>query len=86
MGFYHGSSEPPPEKEPGGCRDVLLLTRVVFGVLFWPMAVLLGAVLGLVLIFYLFSVYWGLGLLGIAVLIAGIVFYARWERAHITRQ
>ncbi len=80
MGFYHGSSQTPPEKEPGGCMEVLIISRAVFGILALPLGIILGAILGLVLLFWLFSVHVLLGLLGIAFLAAGVAWYARWER------
>lgn len=80
MGFYYGQSPPPDEKEPGGCRDVFILTRVVFGVLFLPLAVMLGIILGLVLVIYLWSIFWLFGILVIVLCAIGIGAYARWER------
>lgn len=81
MGFYYGpSSSPEPEKEPGGCLEALTITRAAFGVLAIPLLVLFGAVAGIALMFYLFTVHWSLGLLFIAALFGGILLYARWER------
>ena len=84
MGFYYQQNEPPkPEKEPGGCLEVLLITRAVFGVLAIPLALILGlfAVLGIMIAAFSFA--WYFGLLWIAVIAAGTVAYARWERGHI---
>ncbi len=81
MGFYYGQSQPPPpDKEPGGCMEVLIISRAVFGILAVPLGIILGAILGLVLLFWLFSVHVLLGLLGIALVGAGVAYYARWER------
>jgi hypothetical protein len=82
MGFYYGNSQPPKEKEPGGCRDVLVLTRVVFGVLFWPLAVMIGVIIGLVLVIYLWSIFWLLGVLALVLIGAGVGLYAHWERGR----
>lgn len=82
MGFYYGPSQPPEEKEPGGCMEALILTRAAFGALAIPLAILFGAVLGLVGVFYLFAVHPLLGLIGIVVLALGVAFYARWERGR----
>ena len=84
MGFYYGQSQPPEEKEPGGCRDVFVLTRVVFGVLLLPLAVMLGVILGLILVIYLWSISALLGVLAIAVVAIGIGLYARWERGRVS--
>ncbi len=81
MGFYYGpSSAPEPEKEPGGCMEALILTRAAFGALAIPVAVLIGAILGIVLLFIAFSIHWLVGVLYIALIAAGIAWYARWER------
>jgi hypothetical protein len=82
MGFYSGSSTPSPDQEPRGCREVLILTRAAFGVLLIPMGILLGAIFTVILLVYLFGKSWILGVLGLAVLAAGIYLYARWERRH----
>lgn len=81
MAFYQGPSQ-PPEEEPRGCRDVLILTRAAFGVLLVPLGILVGALLALVLIIYLFSRFWLLGVGGLAVVGFGIYLYARWEQHH----
>ena len=80
MGFYYGPSTPEPEKEPGGCMEALILTRAAFAALALPVAILLGAILGVVLVIYLFSIHWVWGVLFLALLIAGIAWYARWEQ------
>jgi hypothetical protein len=82
MGFYYGSSSPEPEKEPGGCMEVLIITRVAFTTLFMPLAVLFGAVIALVLLFVTFSYHWLAGVLYLLLIGAGIAWYARWEQGH----
>ena len=82
MGYYYGPSEPPPDKEQGGCRDALILTRAVFGVLFWPLIILFGTIVALVLLFYLFSIFWLFGVLALVAVGAAVGLYARWERHH----
>ncbi len=81
MGFYYGPGrEPKKEKEPGGCLEVLTISRAVFGILAIPLAVLIGVLLIIVAVVWLFSIFWLLGLLGIAAIAGGIAAYARWER------
>jgi len=81
MGFYHGSvQQPEPEKEPGGCMEVLIISRAIFGVLLIPLAVVLGVLAAIIVLVALFSVHWALGLLGLATAAVGIAWYARWER------
>ena len=83
MGFYYGPSKPPEEeKEPGGCMEALILTRAAFAALALPIAILFGAMGGLVLVLYLFTVHVLLGLLVLVALGLGIALYARWERTR----
>lgn len=83
MGFYYGPSKPPEEeKEPGGCMEALILTRAAFAALALPIAILFGAMGGLVLVLYLFTVHVLLGLLALVALGLGIALYARWERTR----
>ena len=86
MGFYYESNQPPKqpkqEKEPGGCLEVLLITRAVFGVLLIPLTMIIGLFAALAIMILAFSVAWYLGLLWIAVIGVGTAVYARWERGH----
>lgn len=90
MGFYYGPSTPPgkggkpgkKDEEPGGCMEALILTRAAFGALAVPLAVLFGAVIGLVLVLYLFSLHMLLGLGGVVALVVGVALFARWERSR----
>ena len=79
MGTYYGSQK--PEKEPGGCMEALMISRAIFGILALPLLIMIGAIFGLVVLVALFSVHWLLGLLGLALIVGGIAFYARWERS-----
>jgi hypothetical protein len=81
MGFYYGGPKAPePEKEPGGCMEVLIITRAVFGILALPLGLMVGVILAIVVIVALFSTNTLLGLVGLAVIAAAIAGYARWER------
>jgi hypothetical protein len=79
MGFYHGTT-PEPEERPPGCMDVVVITRAVFSVLFWPMLAIFVAVLDLALIFYTFAVHPALALLPLGLTAAGIALFARWDQ------
>jgi len=69
-----------PQQEPGGCLEVWVLTRAVFGVLFWPLAALIGFVLAVVLVFFLFAVHPALALIPVAAIAIAIYLFARWEQ------
>jgi len=75
--MYH---DPQPQREPGGCLEVWVLTRAMFGILFWPMLALIGAVLAVVLVFLLFTVHPALALIPIAAIAGAVYLFARWEQ------
>jgi hypothetical protein len=76
---YH-EQRPPSDDSPGGCMDVWIITRAVFGVLFWPFAALLLGVIDLAAIVWLFSASPALALIPVALTVAAIVAFARWEQ------
>jgi hypothetical protein len=81
MSFYYGPSEPPPSKERfGGLKEFWAVCLAVFSVLAWPLALIFGAIIWLVVTVILFGVHWSLGLLMIALLAAGIGAFAYWDR------
>jgi hypothetical protein len=83
MGFYYGSSQPPPEDDKqGSLKDALLITLVVFRTLALPVGILIGALLYLVLLFVLFSLHPLAGLGGILLIVAPIAGRALWEWKH----
>jgi hypothetical protein len=87
MGFYYGPSTPPgkgdkEDKEPGGCMEALILTRAAFGALALPLAILFGAVGGLIVMLYLFSIHPLFGLAGLIAVVIGVALFARWERGR----
>lgn len=81
MGFYHGSSEPPGD-EQGSWKETFLIILIVFRVLALPLGLLLGAILGLFLLFWLFTFHplAGLGLIGL--IVGALVARGIWEAKH----
>ena len=74
--------EPEPRQEPGGCLEVWVLTRAMFGILFWPMLALIGVILAVVFIFFLFTVHPALALIPVAAIGVALYLFARWEQRH----
>ena len=74
---YH---QQKPQQEPGGCLEVWVLTRAAFGVLLWPLLALLGFVLAVVLVLYLFTVHPALALIPVAAIALALYLFARWEQ------
>ena len=48
----------------------------------WPLLALLGVITIIVGLFIAFNVHWGLGLLGLALIVAAIFAFARWEKSR----
>jgi hypothetical protein len=66
--------------QPGGCLEIWVLTRAAFGVLFWPLLALVGFVVAVVLVIFLFTVHPALALIPIAAIAAALYLFARWEQ------
>jgi putative flippase GtrA len=83
MSFYYGSNKSDgPEDKPSGFKETLQIIWVVFRVLAMPVGVLLGVVLALVLLFYLFTLTPYLGLAAIAAIVVAVVARGIWEARH----
>ena len=74
--------EEEPKPEPAGCRDTLVLTRVAFAVLMWPVLAILGTLVALGVIIYLFFTNPALALIPIGIVVLVLVALARWERGR----
>jgi hypothetical protein len=79
VGYYY-DQKPPDEEKPPGCLDALLITRAVFGILFWPVAAIFVVLVDLGVIFYLFTIHPAWALIPLALSGIGIWLFARWEQ------
>ena len=79
MGYYHEQGPRNEDKGPG-CLDALVITRVVFGLLFWPVAALMLVIVDLGAIFYFFTVHPALALIPISLTAVALWLFARWEQ------
>jgi hypothetical protein len=82
MGFYYNAGNQPPEDDKPGFRETLAIIWVVFRVLAVPLGVIIGVLLGLVLLFWLFTVNTLLGFGLIALGIAALIARGIWEARH----
>ncbi len=83
MGFYHGSSEPPPDADkPGGFKEAMYITWAVFRALALPLGVIFGGMIGLVFLFWLFTVSSLAGLGGVLAIVLALVAFGFWEYKH----
>ena len=80
MGFYYNSGQDP--EEDGGWRETIAIILVVFRILAKPLGFLLGAILALVVIIWLFSLTPILGLGAIGAVIVALVLRGVWEAKH----
>lgn len=68
-----------PHRPPGFWGEFFLLARTVYGILLWPMLVLIGALIALAGIVVLFTIHWGFALLALAAIVVAVVIFAWWE-------
>lgn len=86
MGFYYEQSPPPGDDdddgERPGCLDTLVIIRIVFGVLLWPIAAIIIVLLDLALIFYFLTTSPILAVIPVALTVLAFILLARWEAAR----
>jgi uncharacterized membrane protein YGL010W len=82
VGFYHGSNQPQKDSSQSSWRETLAIIAVVFKTLALPLGLLFGAVFGLILVIFAFTVsaWLGLGLILLGVL--ALVARGVWEARH----
>jgi hypothetical protein len=83
MGFYYGSSQPPPEKDEGGSiKEALMITLAVFRILAIPLGIMFAGGAYIVLVFFMFSfsALAGYGVLSLVPIALAGVFI--WEKLH----
>jgi hypothetical protein len=77
---------PQEPKEPSGCMQTLIITRVIFGLLAVPLAIIGGALMSLILTFYLYTVSAPLALIPLGLGILGVFGLYRFEQSRIARE
>lgn len=79
---YYDQQTPPSDDRGSGCFDAVLITRALFGLLFWPLFGLTIVMAALVVTIVLFLVYPALALIPVAISGTALWLYARWEQRH----
>ena len=76
----YGGNKPAP-----WWQEAFVLTRAVFGILFWPLAALFGVMVAIsgLLVAFNTGVLWGL--LALALIAAAIAAFAWWDRRQPPR-
>ena len=75
-----------PPKEPSGCMQTIIISRLVMGILFVPILIVIGAILLIMLAFYALSIHPLLALLVVAIGAVIIVAVARWEGRRVEKE
>jgi hypothetical protein len=76
----------PPPKEPSGCLQTAVISRMIAGILLVPLLLIFGGIMAVVLAFYAFATH---ALLGFGILlIVGLALTAlsRWEYVRVKRE
>ena len=76
---------PQAPKEPNGCMQALIISRMMIGILAIPLALIMGAILAVIFAIWALSIH---PLLGLAVIVGGILLLlaaARWESNRVGR-
>ena len=66
-------------------QEAFVLTRAVFGILFWPIAAIVGVIVAIGGLFVAFDTGVGWGLLALALIGAVIAAFALWDRRQPPR-
>jgi hypothetical protein len=82
MAMYY----PQEPKEPSGCMQTLIITRVIFALLAVPVAIIGAAMFAIVMTFYLFTVSAPLALIPLLLGVVGVMVLYRWEQARISNE
>jgi hypothetical protein len=77
---YYEQQGPDDREKPPGCLDVIVITRAVFSVLLWPIAVMFAVIADLGVTFYLYATRPLLALIPVAITAAAIWGFTVWER------
>jgi hypothetical protein len=74
---------PRPQKEPSGCLQTLIITRIILQILFVPLLLVSGGITAVLLFFFALTVN---PLLGLGVLVlggVGLYFFGKWESSRV---
>ena len=72
-----------PPKPPSLWTEFWTLTRIVYGILFWPLLALLAGLMAVFGVFILFTIHPAFALLAVAAVAAVIAALAWWESRRV---
>ena len=73
---------PKPSDDRPGCMDAIVLSRVAFAILFWPVAAVIGSAAGVAVLILLLLSYPLQTVVGAVVLFVGATAVTRWISAR----
>ena len=76
---------PQYSREPSGCLQSLIISRMILAMLLIPMALVIGTVIAVLLTFYALSISPLLALLVVGSAVGLIVFVGKWEARRAGR-
>jgi hypothetical protein len=82
MGFYYNPGSPDGDDAPGGWKETFLIIWTVFRILALPLALLFGALVALVGLFFLFSFSAPLGFAVLGLGVLALIGRGIWEARH----
>lgn len=74
------------QREPSGCLQTLIITRLIVGILLVPIGLIAGGVVAVVVFFYLLSIHPLFALLFVIGAAAAMIAVALWESRRISRE
>jgi hypothetical protein len=75
----------PPPKEPNGCLQTLVISRIIAQILLVPMLLIIGGIAGVVIALYAFTTNPLLGVGFILLVMGTLTALASWEYRRVKR-
>ena len=79
-GMYGYEPEDHRQDEPGGCREVFVMTRIAYEVMLPPIAAILGVMFLLMAALFLLTVHPALTLIPLIPVVGGVLWIVRRDR------
>jgi len=76
---------PQRPREPSGCMQSVVITRMILGILLVPMGIILGAILALLVGLWALSVHPLLALAFVILCVVVLMLVVKWEGRRVSR-
>ena len=77
---------PQAPKEPNGCIQSLVISRLIIGILLIPLVIIIGAIIYLLVLLWALSIHPLLALALIGVGVFALIAVVKWESKRISRE